>query len=313
MDEVKKIPLLNIPYFVEQDDILPSLTLYGEDLVVVTYTRENRNLFNQNIVPVEIDDFSFIMVTQGYCTIHVDYIPYHLQENMCIVLRRKLLISKFSLSEDFEGYQLIIKQEFLRMSMGHNVLPTKEIFNRRVLLPVLKVDAPDFDRMMGYIHQLITGISLETHLYQRSLIQNIVCNISLEMWNITAKLPEKELGKGKTPTIQEKLTAKFIHMLHTSNEKKQDVAEYAQKLNVSAAYLTRTLRKVTGRTGSGWISEVLTNEIKIRLHYPGKSIQEIAEELNFSDQASLSKFFRKNAGMSPLEYRNGLFLKKRVK
>lgn len=34
------------------------------------------------------------------------------------------------------------------------------------------------------------------------------------------------------------------------------------------------------------------------------SIQQIATELHFSDQASFSKFFKRWAGISPLEFRN---------
>lgn len=37
-----------------------------------------------------------------------------------------------------------------------------------------------------------------------------------------------------------------------------------------------------------------------------KTMQAIADELHFSDQAVLTKFFRRIKGVSPLQYRNGI-------
>mgnify|MGYP002225161126 FL=1 len=39
------------------------------------------------------------------------------------------------------------------------------------------------------------------------------------------------------------------------------------------------------------------------------SIKDIAGELNFSDQAAFSKFFKKHDGRSPSDYRKELLLK----
>jgi AraC-like DNA-binding protein len=44
-------------------------------------------------------------------------------------------------------------------------------------------------------------------------------------------------------------------------------------------------------------------EAKILLRNPSLSIQQIADQLNFSDQSSFGKFFKKHHRMSPLEYR----------
>ena len=81
------------------------------------------------------------------------------------------------------------------------------------------------------------------------------------------------------------------------------MAAYADRLNVSPAHLTRMVKEVTDKTASEWIADSLVNEIKFLLHHPGNSIQAIASEVRFSDQAALSKFFKKHTGMTPGEYR----------
>jgi AraC-like DNA-binding protein len=67
------------------------------------------------------------------------------------------------------------------------------------------------------------------------------------------------------------------------------------------------MKKVTKKTAGQWINEAIVAESKILLRKPDSSIKKIADELNFSDHASFSKFFKKNTSIAPLEYKkNGL-------
>lgn len=151
---------------------------------------------------------------------------------------------------------------------------------------------------MGYIMQLKRNISLHTHMYQSSLIQNALCNINLKLWDTTSRYgTDKSHEDEHIPTLREKLAFHFIHSVHQYCKTDHDV---------SAAHLTRIVKEVTGKTASEWIADSLTNEIKFLLHHPGTNIQAIASEVCFSDQAALSKFFKKKTGMTPGEYRRML-------
>ena len=44
-------------------------------------------------------------------------------------------------------------------------------------------------------------------------------------------------------------------------------------------------------------------EAKSLIQYTGLDIAEISYQLNFSDPANFGKYFRKNAGNTPLEFR----------
>ena len=44
-------------------------------------------------------------------------------------------------------------------------------------------------------------------------------------------------------------------------------------------------------------------EIRMLLSSTSKSIKEIAQQLNFSNQSFLGKYFKEHTGMSPSEYR----------
>lgn len=76
------------------------------------------------------------------------------------------------------------------------------------------------------------------------------------------------------------------------------------QMNITPQYLTSIIKAQTGRTVNNFICEMLYSEARNLLALSEFSIQQIATELHFSDQASFSKFFKRWAGISPLEFRN---------
>ncbi|WP_455622532.1 helix-turn-helix domain-containing protein [Parabacteroides sp.] len=279
------------------------LQTYQDGLTLLTLDKEVAEKYI--LFPVETKPFtvSILIVTSGSCDIYINYRPYHVEKSMFIVFRKEVLISNATFSENFAGSMIMVNLDFMRTAIGTNIFPAKELFARWMLCPTLAIPTEDFERVIVYLKQLKEALSLPSHLYQLGLIQNAFSNINLELWNITAQASIEQIQQNHTPTLREKLTFQFIHMVQKESRTEHEVAYYARQLNVSAAHLTRVLGEVTGKTASQWIAQILLNEVKLLLHYPSNSIQFIASETHFSDQASLCKFFKKNTGMSPLEYR----------
>lgn len=82
-----------------------------------------------------------------------------------------------------------------------------------------------------------------------------------------------------------------------------DVAFYAEQLNVSSPYLGQVTRRIVGRSPKIIIDERITSEIVSLLTTTAYPLKEIAHRLGFSSQAHLSRFFKKQKGISPLQYR----------
>lgn len=82
-----------------------------------------------------------------------------------------------------------------------------------------------------------------------------------------------------------------------------DVAFYAEQLNVSSPYLGQVTRRIAGRSPKTIIDERITAEIVSLLTTTTYPLKEIAHRLGFSSQAHLSRFFKKQKGISPLQYR----------
>jgi two-component system response regulator YesN len=78
----------------------------------------------------------------------------------------------------------------------------------------------------------------------------------------------------------------------------------ATEVGVSAGYLSRLFKQVTGETFKGYLTRIRMQEAKRLLSQTGIRVYEIAEEVGYNDQHYFSEVFRKETGLSPLEYRN---------
>lgn len=99
------------------------------------------------------------------------------------------------------------------------------------------------------------------------------------------------------------LFEKFRQLLSKEFLRHRSVGFYADNLNVSRKYLSEIVKKNTGKTAGDWIDEVVVLEAKVLLQNKSLTINQISDQLNFSNQSVFERFFKTAAGLSPLDYR----------
>lgn len=101
-----------------------------------------------------------------------------------------------------------------------------------------------------------------------------------------------------------RLVDKFLTLVREHFRQERFLEYYAKKLEVSSKHLSRTIKTFTGSTAAEWIEKYVLLEAKIMLRSSNLSVQNIADELNFPSQSTFGKFFKKNTGISPKDFRN---------
>lgn len=99
------------------------------------------------------------------------------------------------------------------------------------------------------------------------------------------------------------LAYRFILSLHDNYSRERSVSWYAAQSNLSSGHFTTLIKAATGKNPSEWIATVTTTYAKLLLEQRGKSIKQIAAELNFPEQFTFRKYFKQYVGISPKEYR----------
>jgi len=80
--------------------------------------------------------------------------------------------------------------------------------------------------------------------------------------------------------------------------------QIANALSVSGDHLGSQVKKETGRSITKWITDRTIMEAQCLLKNSSLSISEISYALTFSDPTNFTKYFKKNTGFSPKQYRS---------
>ncbi|MGU3782415.1 helix-turn-helix domain-containing protein [Burkholderia metallica] len=96
---------------------------------------------------------------------------------------------------------------------------------------------------------------------------------------------------------------RFRALLDQHCRERRPVARYADEMGVTPGQLTRICRAAFGVSAIEAIDARSIHEAKRLLGYSSLSVKQIASELGFQDEAYFGRFFRKQTGLRPTEYR----------
>lgn len=104
----------------------------------------------------------------------------------------------------------------------------------------------------------------------------------------------------------ENIFNEFIGLLSGSHPKPRTVAYYADKLNITAKYLSVVCKKVGGKNASKVIDAYVLKDIQNLLRSSKRSVKEISNELAFPNTSFFGRYVKKNLGCTPNELRRRL-------
>lgn len=100
------------------------------------------------------------------------------------------------------------------------------------------------------------------------------------------------------------LLKQFLQLVNDNYIERRTVNEYAEMLSVTPKYLSEYIKTTTGQNALLLIHQRIIAEAKSLVLYTDLDMAEICYQLNFSDPANFSKFFKKQVGLTPLEFRH---------
>jgi AraC family transcriptional activator of pobA len=95
----------------------------------------------------------------------------------------------------------------------------------------------------------------------------------------------------------------FQKNIKQSLHESKSITQYAQELNITAVHLNRICQTLLQKSALQIIQEQLISEAKKYISNTDYSISEIAYFLDFKDPAYFTRFFKKQTGFSPKQFR----------
>lgn len=155
---------------------------------------------------------------------------------------------------------------------------------------------------------VVTGI-FEAMLYEieQSKDQHVDL-IRLKMLELFITVDRNCNGKkGKNmPQQKLKLLRSFQRLIEQHYRDIKLPKEYADLLYITANHLNALCQELVGKTAGDLIRDRVLLEAKRLLTSADMTVTEIAYDLNFQDNSYFNRFFKKNEGMTPEEFRKTL-------
>ncbi len=124
----------------------------------------------------------------------------------------------------------------------------------------------------------------------------------LFVWTIRRQLAD---STNQTSTLDRdaQRIREFKGLIEKSFTIGKNISEYAQHLGISSTQLNNICRKKVGKSALQIVHERTTLEAKRQLIYTTLNVSQIAYNLGFNDPAYFTRFFNKNVGQSPKQFR----------
>lgn len=251
--------------------------------------------------PVRVNALQVLLVLEGSIDLSIDYVLFQASTNTVVTIMPTHITKVMKYSPNFKGRLMAVSRAFLEQSMMPNHSSSMIQYMKIRKNPTILLQESEIKTLDECMLRLRQTILQTSHHLQLLLIQNTLMGFFIEMGNIFSE--RKEYNTPPSLTRKEELFESFLRILYMYCKEQHVVSFYAEQLYITPQYLSLILKELTGRSANKWIDEALMQEAKILLKAPQATVQQVADALHFSDQSTFGKFFKKHAGMSPMEYR----------
>lgn len=270
---------------------------YQADILVADLNSQDVFLID----PVRVNALQVLLVLEGSIDLSIDYVLFQASTNTVVTIMPTHITKVMKYSPNFKGRLMAVSRAFLEQSMMPNHSSSMIQYMKIRKNPTILLQESEIKTLDESMLRLRQTILQTSHHLQRLLIQNTLMGFFIEMGNIFSE--RKEYNTPPSLTRKEELFESFLRILYMYCKEQHVVSFYAEQLYITPQYLSLILKELTGRSANKWIDEALMQEAKILLKAPQATVQQVADALHFSDQSTFGKFFKKHAGMSPMEYR----------
>lgn len=211
-----------------------------------------------------------------------------------------------SVSSDVRACSLLITESYLSELFKSKPPFPLSYVTSLVQNPVYAVEESFITSITNCMDDIEQVILNPLYYFQEAMLKCRIWILFLQMADIIQQKTQEEKNKSEESNRKTMLFSQFLKLLSEYVKKEHTVNFYASRLNITPQYLRRIVKECSKKTVSTWIEEELLREIIRLLLNTNMTIQKITDELNFSEQAVLTKFFKRCKGVSPLKYRNGM-------
>lgn len=246
--------------------------------------------------------YSIILVNKGIGNLKADFSSYPLNDMslMCFAPFQPFMITA---EKPFSGIMISFHPDFFCIHKHQKEVACNGVlFNNIYEPPVITILEKEFDALLSIYEQM------KVEMQNAALAQYELLVSYLKILLINASRLKVSRDLKATAVLTELKEPFILHTLKNAIEDnyktKHAPAEYADILNISSKALAKITKIHFNKTLTDLIAERIVIEAKRELYLTSKPVKSIAYELGFNDEYYFSRFFKKNAEVSPQLFRD---------
>lgn len=246
--------------------------------------------------------FNFRVPLQKNLSFFLEGQPYRLAEGRLLIVHHGTI----DLELDLEGYHL--ESGDIALAMPDTLAMANEIGIDCVVSMVTFPRMPNAGRQQEcFVARCDENTQLRIDKYIDLIVLqakrgNAPTDIVARLFD-SLILDVQSLSSETTPAQNESFMHRFLQLLSQEGRVKHPIDFYADRLCVSAGYVSTMVKRHSGMTALQWIDRALVREAKVLLHHTNMPVSEVAETLGFATPSFFIRFFRQQTGITPLQFR----------
>jgi AraC-like DNA-binding protein len=277
---------------------------YQDDVVILEFDASSINEL-KNFVPSNPSRFEAVIligISEGELEIQIDYVTYKADKNSLTLIMPTHITYFGKGSNNLKGWVLAISKSYMEtLAYAREQQPIVISYIQLKKNPLTRFNTAEYKSLYSSLNFVRSKICQLAHLFYKEMINMALKMFFLDMGNIY--LSKREHFTPPSLSRKEELFIDFQNLLRKNCKKQHEVKFYANELCITTQYLSSIIKEQSGKSASQWIQDALMIEAKRMLKTPRINVQQVANELNFPDQSTFGKFFKKHAAMSPTVFR----------
>ena len=298
--EFKRLPFSSLDEMIQSDFSIQGVKPFiSKDFGIVTgmgiYPDSVGEVF-QSSTPYRIDDFRVVIFDDGDLEVTANLRKYRITPNTLGFMGNGGIIQMDSINRPVKMTGLLFREDYLRLALADRIPPTLNGSQHCNYIVIA-----DQDRiMLKNMVELLSSIVRDDN-YCQETVQSLVAAFIHHVAHLFEQFGNPQPGK---LSRQQRMFERFIDLVNVNCTNWHTLDYYADRLCVTQRYLGTLVRQASGSTAKQWIDRAIINEAKVALKHSDITVTQLADQLHFPNPSFFCKFFKRETGTTPKEYRD---------
>ncbi|MDE5647005.1 MAG: AraC family transcriptional regulator, partial [Muribaculaceae bacterium] len=284
------LPPLQLGQLTPMSEVIRKSSMHGRDYVCCDITGSLDGSTEVAKSLFRFDGIIILLCNRGSISLCVNLNTVTLSASGMFVFNVEDAVTYVESSEDLDMSVLAIGREFMRdINFNLQILERFDVVSSST--QSITLSSKDYEAFKCYFALLehnaaMRDVEDNSDLFTRNIARNLVASVFYQFISLRRKQRPVEAKPASRRTAY---VYDFIQLVHNHYRRERTIKFYADKLFISPKYLSLIIKEGTGRTAAEWIDCCVIMEAKNLLRFSSMNVQQVAYELNFSNQSSFGK------------------------